>query len=250
MTKLLVVDPVKRLTAKEVGSGVLSDLPVCFVVINPRVLSAIRVDLGFFFCFINFLHFTPPPQALAHPWIAGTVSEKPIDGFVAKMRSFNAKRRWKVGVDYLLIRMWKGEEGGGELEPGIDSSHLSLPFDILLPLCPYPSSKFRIFTKRLAWALFVLLFSTLVCCKPTEFFFFFFWGGGFIKFSILPPSPRLPDKPLSLSAVWLTSRTWVFQFPIPWGEEGVVSTGKTRNKRKRGESLSSAVNHIIILNNT
>ena len=27
---------------------------VCFVVINPRVLSANRVDLGFFFCFIHF----------------------------------------------------------------------------------------------------------------------------------------------------------------------------------------------------
>ena len=27
---------------------------VCFVVINPHVLSANRVDLGFFFCFINF----------------------------------------------------------------------------------------------------------------------------------------------------------------------------------------------------
>ena len=35
----------------------------CFVVINPRVLSANRVDLGFF-CFINFLQFTPPPQTI------------------------------------------------------------------------------------------------------------------------------------------------------------------------------------------
>ena len=34
---------------------------VCFVVINPCVLSASRVDLGFFFCFINFPIYPPPP---------------------------------------------------------------------------------------------------------------------------------------------------------------------------------------------
>ena len=37
---------------------------VCFV-INPCVLSANSVDLGFFLCFINFLHITPPPTAFA-----------------------------------------------------------------------------------------------------------------------------------------------------------------------------------------
>ena len=36
---------------------------VCFVVINPRVLSANRVDLGFF-SFINFPISPPPPQII------------------------------------------------------------------------------------------------------------------------------------------------------------------------------------------
>ena len=33
---------------------------VCFVVINPRVLSTDRVDFGLFF--VNFVRFTPPPS--------------------------------------------------------------------------------------------------------------------------------------------------------------------------------------------
>ena len=37
---------------------------VCFVVISPCVLSANRVDLGFF-CFINFPILLPPPQNLS-----------------------------------------------------------------------------------------------------------------------------------------------------------------------------------------
>ena len=42
--------------------------------------------------------------------------------------------------------------------------------------------------KRLAWALFVLLLSTLVCCQPTELIWAFFC---FINFPILPPPPSL-----------------------------------------------------------
>ena len=34
---------------------------VCFVVINLCMLSVNRVDLGFFFCFINFVILLPPP---------------------------------------------------------------------------------------------------------------------------------------------------------------------------------------------
>ena len=40
---------------------------VCFVVISPRVLSANRVDLGFFFCFTNFPILPPPPPGFASP---------------------------------------------------------------------------------------------------------------------------------------------------------------------------------------
>ena len=40
--------------------------------------------------------------------------------------------------------------------------------------------------KRLAWALFVLLLSTLRCWQPTEGFFL-------ISFPILPPPPPSPD---------------------------------------------------------
>ena len=39
--------------------------------------------------------------------------------------------------------------------------------------------------KRLAWALFVLLLSTLVCCQPTELI----WGFLFRKFSYFTPPP-------------------------------------------------------------
>ena len=40
--------------------------------------------------------------------------------------------------------------------------------------------------KRLAWALFVLLFSTLMCCQPTELI----WAFLFHKFSnFIPPPP-------------------------------------------------------------
>ena len=42
--------------------------------------------------------------------------------------------------------------------------------------------------KRLVWALFVLLISTLMCCQPTELI----WGFLFHTFSIFPPPPPKP----------------------------------------------------------
>ena len=38
---------------------------VCFIVLNPRILSANGVDLGFF-CFINGPISPPPPSLLRH----------------------------------------------------------------------------------------------------------------------------------------------------------------------------------------
>ena len=50
--------------------------------------------------------------------------------------------------------------------------------------------------KRLAWALFVLLLSTLVCCQPTELILGFLL---FHKFSIYPPPPTHTHRVPSLS---------------------------------------------------
>ena len=54
------------------GCGCRSDWPVCFVAINPCVLSANRVDLGFYCCFINFpfpsvFSSHPPPVSSTIP---------------------------------------------------------------------------------------------------------------------------------------------------------------------------------------
>ena len=64
------------------------------------------------------------------------------------------------------------------------------------------SSKFyqwwdAVLQKRLAWALFALLLSTLVCCQPTELILSFFL---FHKFFILPPPPH-PQRALSHAKV-------------------------------------------------
>ena len=46
--------------------------------------------------------------------------------------------------------------------------------------------------KRLAWALFVLLLSTLVCCQPTELILGYFVKKK--KFQFPPPPPRKRGK--------------------------------------------------------
>ena len=58
--------------------------------------------------------------------------------------------------------------------------------DVLVSPCVQP------YSPLLAWALFVLLFSTLVCCQPTELIWGFFC---FMNFPILPPPPAL-HKPV------------------------------------------------------
>ena len=63
----------------------------------------------------------------------------------------------------------------------------------LVPLRQYSSSKFPSFyewwdavlQKRLAWALFVLLLSTLVCCQPTELILVWFFS------NFTPPPPQI-----------------------------------------------------------
>ena len=60
---------------------------LCFVVINPRVLSVNRVDLGIFL-FQNFSNFTPPPPAAAFGAAANEMKSKGIQSaVVAAIRS-------------------------------------------------------------------------------------------------------------------------------------------------------------------
>ena len=58
--------------------------------------------------------------------------------------------------------------------------------------------------KRLAWALFVLLLSTLVCCQPTELIWVFL----FHKFHNFTPPPPLPAVHVINWMSWRITRTW------------------------------------------
>ena len=49
---------------------------VCFVVIKPRVLSANRVDFGFFFCFINIPILSPTQRTANLSWTLPSKSRK------------------------------------------------------------------------------------------------------------------------------------------------------------------------------
>ena len=58
--------------------------------------------------------------------------------------------------------------------------------------------------KRLAWALFGLLLSALVCCQPTWFWVFFY----FINFTIL-----LPPPPPKVTTLWVENTPSVLRLP-------------------------------------
>ena len=109
------------------------------------VFSANRVDLAFFL-FHKFSNFTPPPslQFIAHP------DESAADGRTGLHLAIEADC-FQVVNDLIVLVGWLTHCSRGLVLTRWDAA----------------------LQKRLAWALFVLLLSTLVCCQPTELIWVF-----------------------------------------------------------------------------
>ena len=89
---------------------------VCFVVINPFVLSANRVDLGSF-CFINFSILTPPPPPI-HPGL-----QHPIHRQARQFGRGQRTIRWVVLVEDKRPNLRPSGSNGKE---GVDIEYYQL----------------------------------------------------------------------------------------------------------------------------
>ena len=92
-----------------------------------------------------------------------------------------------------LLAALEGRGGGGWMRKHL--RFVFLLFSNQKLYCTPPASlkltrEAAVLRKRLAWALFVLLLSTFVCCQPTELIVGFFV---FINFQFYPPPP--PSRP-------------------------------------------------------
>ena len=75
---------------------------VCFVVINPWVLSANRVDLGFFL-FHKFSNFTPPPP---HATDAASLRRRSGHHWYDAIRPPEPERLWRDGWGGALVLIY------------------------------------------------------------------------------------------------------------------------------------------------